>query len=150
MLNTREWHPRIFQTPPRSPFYTFPLHAEEIGTVGLTSVGVSSADFDVLESTDENSGWIYPNQEIASVLVELFKEIPQVTSICAKFGSDEIVVWTLLDSYDRDAREKVYGKELKLCQLLRIHNFDFRVTCADLVPPEDLVAAGSREIYKRR
>lgn len=150
MLNTRDSHPRIFQTLPRSPFYTFPQQAKEFGDCWFDGNWVSSADSDVLESTEENSGWVYPNQEIASVLVELFKEIPQVKSICAKFGSDEIVVWTLLDSYDRDAREKVYGKELELCQLLRIHNFDFRVTSADLVPPEELVAAGSREIYKRR
>jgi hypothetical protein len=150
MLNTRVSCPRILPLPQRSPHYAFFLNAEEFGNIDLTVVGVSSADFDVLESTDENFGWIYPNQEIASILVELFREIPQVESICAKFGADEILVWTLLDGYDRDAREKIYGKELEICQLLRIHNFDFRVTSADLVPPEELVAAGSREIYKRR
>jgi hypothetical protein len=150
MLQFREWQPQTFQMPLRSPFCDFPLDAAELGIVCMTSVGVSSADLDVLSSAAENCEWIRPDQQVARVLVELFKEIPQVKSICARFGYDEILIWTLLDSYDRDAREKVYGKELDVCRLLGIHNFDFRVTSADLVPPEELVAAGSREIYRRR
>jgi hypothetical protein len=149
MLNLREWRSREFQTHPCPHFYVFFVDNREHGDLCMTAVGVSSADFDVRESTAENSEWIYPEQQVARVLVDLFKEIPQVKSICAQFGDDQITVWTLLDSYDRDAREKVYGKELEVCRLLKIHNFDFRVTSADLVPPEDLVAAGSREIYNR-
>lgn len=150
MLKLREWRSRILQTHSCRPFYVFLVDKKERGNLSTNiEICVSSADFDFRESTAENSEWIYPEQQVARVLVDLFKEIPQVKSICAQFGDDQITVWTLLDSYDRDAREKVYGKELEVCRLLKIHNFDFRVTSADLVPPEDLVAAGSREIYNR-
>lgn len=145
MLNTREWQPTLSDMPWRAPGYAFFVDPP----ASMTSVAISSEDFGVTASTSENFEWIRPDQQVARVLVELFKDIPQVKSICAQFGSDEIVVWTLLETYDRDAREKVYEKELEVCRLLRIHNFDFRVTSAELVPPEDLTATGSREIYRR-
>ena len=101
-------------------------------------------------SDSEESEWILPEQEIAKILVKSFKEIHQVVSICVQFSDDEITIWTLLDSYDRVARGKVYEKELDLCQRLRIYDFDFRVTSIDLVSPQQLIDVGSKEIYHRQ
>lgn len=147
MLQVREWGSQPFKTTVQLYLYTFVPSRKQDSCMKV--VELHSEDLEIVASVSENSEWIYPEQQVARLLVELFKEIPQVNSICAKFSDDEILVWTLLDSYDRDAREKVYGKELELCRLLRIHNFDFRVTSAELVPPDDLIAAGSREIYRR-
>ena len=83
-----------------------------------------------------------------SLLVKAFQEVPQVQSICAQFGP-AITIWTLLESYDREAREHIYQKELEICQSLRIYDFDFRASSVDLVSPEELIRAGSREIYRR-
>ncbi len=88
-------------------------------------------------------------QEIKRLLVERFKEVPQVKSICAKFGPEEVAVWTLIDDYNREARERVYEKELKICRELAMYDFDFRVTSSEIVSSEELVRAGSREIYRR-
>jgi len=110
---------------------------------------VSSEDSHVFGMELENYNWIYPNQEITKILVEKFKQIPQVKSICVQFCHEEITIWTLLDSYDRTAREKVYDKELEICELLRIHDFDFRVTSIELVDPDELIRAGSYQIYRR-
>ena len=101
-------------------------------------------------SDSEESEWILPEREIAKILVESFKEIRQVISICVQFSDDEITIWTLLDSHDRVARGKVYEKELDLCQTLRIYDFDFRVTSIDLVSPQQLIDVGSKEIYHRQ
>jgi len=97
----------------------------------------------------ELSDWIFPREEITRVLVEKFRKVPEVKSICAQFGPEEITIWTLLERYDRKAREKVYTKELEICQAFRLYDFDFRVSSADLISPEELVHAGGREIYKR-
>lgn len=130
-LQWTDWVPRSF-------FYAFMPSVDE-PRFCMSPVGVSSAD----------SEWIYPEQQIARVLVELFTQVPEVKSICAQFGPEEITIWTLLESYDRTAREKVYHKELEVCRLLRVFDFDFRVTSIDLVSPNELVRAGSREIYRR-
>jgi hypothetical protein len=124
-----DWKPHSFQTIPES--YCV----------------VSSGDSHVFGT--ENSSWIYPDQEITKILVEKFKQVPQVKSICAQFCPEEITIWTLLDSYDRTAREKVYEKELEICELLRIHDFDFRVTSIELVDPDELIRTGSYQIYRR-
>jgi hypothetical protein len=112
----------------------------------MSSIGVFSAHPRV---DSDNSDWVFPDQQIAHILVKLFSEVPQVRSICAQFGSDEMVVWTLLETYDREAREKVYKKELDVCELLKLYDFDFRVSSIDLVAPEQLTKAGLSEIFKR-
>ena len=95
------------------------------------------------------SEWVLPERQIGKILVEIFKEVPQVKSICARFSPNEIGIWTILENYDRNAREQVYERELKVCELLSLRDFDFRVTSLDLVSPSDLVRMGSVEIYKR-
>lgn len=97
----------------------------------------------------DDSEWVLPNHEVKKILVDAFKQVPQVKSICVRFGSDEVAIWTLLESYDRDARQQVYEKELELCTMLKVRDFDFRVTSVDLVSPAELVRAGSLEIYRR-
>ena len=146
MLNPKQWIPRSFQNRPEQYFYTFML---SYPNPCMTSVGVSSENRQLVPWESENSDWVYPDQEIARVLVEVFKQVPQVESICAQFGPEEITIWTLLESYDREAREKVYGKELEVCRLLGIYDFDFRVTSIKLVSPGELVSTGSHEIYRR-
>jgi hypothetical protein len=110
---------------------------------------VSSENSHIFAMDSENYSWNYPDQEITKILVEKFKQVPQVKSICAQFCSEEITIWTLLDTYDRTAREKVYEKELEICELLRSHDFDFRVTSIELVDPDELIRTGSYQIYRR-
>jgi hypothetical protein len=145
MLST-DWKPRIFQSLPRSAFYAF-MPTIDKEKLCMSPVGASSADGDVISS--EDAEWIYPEQQVARILVELFKKVPQVKSICAQFGPEEITIWTLLETYDRAARESVYLKELEVCQKLGVYDFDFRATSIDLVSPEELTRSGSREIYRR-
>jgi hypothetical protein len=114
--------------------------------VKLVLVGLSS----ITDSVLPRSEWVPPEQEVKLILVNLFKAIPQVKSICAQFGAEEIIIWTLLESYDREAREKVYEKELEVCAMLRLYDFDFRVTSIDLVSPDELIRSGSHEIYRRQ
>jgi hypothetical protein len=114
-----------------------------------------SESYSVVSSEDSHvvgmdfGNYIYPDREIKKILVEKFKQVPQVKAICAQLGPDEITIWTLLDSYDRTAREKVYEKELEICELLRVHDFDFRVTSIELVDPDELIRTGSYQIYRR-
>lgn len=93
--------------------------------------------------------WIFPEHQLARILVNRFSCVPQVKSICITFGAEGYTVWSLLDSYDRDAREAVYVQELKVCEMLHIYDFDFRVTSIDLVTAEELIATGSIEIFRR-
>jgi hypothetical protein len=143
-----DWKQYSFQTLPESYSYAFALSPQNLC---MSPVGVSSEDrySHVFGWGAENSGWTLPDQEIIKILVEEFKQVPQVKSICAHFGPEEITIWTLLENYNRDAREKVYEKELGICQLLRIYDFDFRVTSIDIVSPDDLVHTGSHQIYRR-
>ncbi len=127
-------------------YFATPHH--KLGSaVSMSSTGIFSAQMRAENS--KNSNWVFPEQQIASILVRLFSDVPQVRSICVQFGSDEMVVWTLLETYDREAREKVYRKELDVCELLQFHDFDFRVSTVDLVAPEQLKRAGLLEIFKR-
>jgi hypothetical protein len=86
---------------------------------------------------------------VASILVAQISSIPEVSSICISYGAEGYTVWTLLKSYDREAREKVYQQELAICEMLNIYDFDFRVTSVELVAPSELVATGSIEIFGR-
>jgi hypothetical protein len=117
------------------------------GNLSMSSVGMPSADLDVTSSNEVE--WVPPERQVTRMLVDLFKEIPQVKWICAQFNPDQIRIWTLLESYDREAREKVYEKEMEICRALRIQDFDFRVTSEELVSPEELERTGSRIIYRR-
>ena|ERR1700730_17771986 len=144
MMKWVDWKQHSFQTLHEPYSYAFWLSPENLC---MSPVGVSSEDRHVFCS--ENSSWIIPDQEIIKILVGEFKQVPQVKSICAKFGHEEITIWTLLESYNRAARGKIYEKELKICELLRIYDFDFRVTSIDLVSPDDLVHTGSYQIYMR-
>ena len=131
MLNERGWIPQSF-------FY--PLMKDH---------DVFSQDHDQIFPDSQNSNWIYPDREIANFLARLFSKVPQVKSICAQFGPEEITIWTLLEHYDRKAREQVYKKELEICQTFGLYDFDFRVSSVDLISPNELVRLGGHEIYKR-
>lgn len=141
-----DWRQHSFKTTPEPYFYAFGLSPDNLC---MSSVGVSSEDSHVFGGDSGNSSWISPDQEIIKILVEEFKQVSQVQSICAQFGPEEITIWTLLESYDRSARERVYEKELEICKLLRIHDFDFRVTSIELVAPDELIRNGSYQIYRR-
>lgn len=128
--------------------YTYWLHEQdETVQVGLSEIPVIKEDH-MLEH--EYAKWVFPEQEVTKILVESFKEIPEVASICAQYHGSEIVIWTLLDSHDREARSRVYEKELNLCQTLRVYDLDFRATSIDRVSPKQLVDIGSKEIYHRQ
>ena len=146
MLGERQWTSRSLFTPLEQYLFSFTLGNE--GRFEMTSVGndPSKMQHDLIPT---DSDWIFPQQEITRVLVERFREIPEVKSIISQLGSEEITIWTLLERYDREAREKVYTRELEICQTFRLYDFDFRVSSVDLISPEELVRAGGREIYKR-
>ena len=97
----------------------------------------------------ETAEWVFPDQEIRKILATYFQEIDEVVSVCTQISADESVVWSLLKSYDRNARTRVYEKELEICERLQMYDFDFRVTAIDLVSPAELVAGGFQEIFKR-
>jgi hypothetical protein len=141
-----DWKQHSFQTMPEAYFYAFALSPDNLC---MSPVGVSSEYRHILGVGYENSSWVFPDQEIKKILVEKFKQVPQVKSICAQFGSEEIIIWTLLESYDRAAREKVYEKELEICKVLRTHDFDFRVTSIELVAADELIRTGAYQIYRR-
>ncbi len=145
MLRTHDWRSGSVQVANGLPHYTFPLDIER--SLGMSHKMIVLTN-DQLESNRWD--WVYPEQEVKRILVDLFKEIPQVKSICTQFDSQEITIWTLLESYDRKAREKVYEKELEVSQKLGLYNFDFRVTSIDLISPDELIRSGSHQIYKRQ
>ncbi len=150
MLQERDWRPRSRFAPFEQYLFSFTSGFEE-GKLDMTSVGhdPERMDHEIVPPDSEDSAWIYPQQEIIRVLVEKFRRVSQVKSICAQFGPEEITIWTLLGACDRSAREKIYGKELEICQAFRLYDFDFRVSSIDLISPEELVRAGGHEIYKR-
>lgn len=117
--------------------------------LAMTPVGVSSRNSCLVSWDSEESGWVRPEQDIKRILVDQFKEVPEVQSICAQFGSDQVTIWTILKEYDREARSKVHAKELQICQKLNVYDFDFRVTSADLVSPQELTHNGWHEIFSR-
>lgn len=97
----------------------------------------------------ENTSWVLPTQNVARVIADSFKTIPQVKSVCYLTGTDGFTVWTLLGKRDSKAREKVYQKELEVCERLNLHDFQFRVTSVDLVSPSELKGTGFVEIFAR-
>lgn len=139
------WLSRPMAAPIAAANYTFLLGIGN--SLSVTPGSHSTEDSEVLQPDDFE--WVRPEQEVKRLLADLFGEIPEVRSICVKFGPEEITVWTLLAGYDRSAREKVYERELKICKELRIYDFDFRATSIDLVSPDELIDGGSREIFKR-
>ena len=147
MLTTRDWKSQSFQSTPAQYFHAFlMLNAENFC---MTPVGLSSEDRQIIPSDSENTEWVYPEQEIIRLLVDKFMQVSQVKSICAQFGSEGVAIWTILKAYDQDARSRIHGKELEICNELSVYDFDFRVTSADLVSPEELIGAGFWEIYKQ-
>ncbi|MGH7907011.1 MAG: hypothetical protein ACREP6_10315 [Candidatus Binataceae bacterium] len=145
MLSLDNWTSRSIPKPSSPRFVTFPFVTKDAAFC-MSAIGLLS---ERLIIPNDNSTWIFPERQIASILVGLFSKVPQVKSICAQFGPEEMVVWTLLDAYDRDAREQVYRKELEVCELLRLYDFDFRVSAIDLVSPQGLIGTGLREIFRR-
>jgi hypothetical protein len=145
-LEFREWGPQPLRAAVMTNAYAFAL---ELGgaSFSMTTPVQYTGDSDTAYSSDAQ--WTGPEQEVFRVLADCFSKVPQVASICAQFSKEEVVIWTLLEKYDRAAREKVYQKELEVCQRLGIYDFDFRVSSAQLVDPNELVRAGSVEIYKR-
>ena len=140
MLQSKEWSSGVVST------FSSILHSSLRAGVGLDVFDVSPLSPDDSSKVD----WITPDREISRLLVNSFRCIPEVVSICAQFGNDGNTVWTLLKEYDRDARDRIYDKELEICNTLRLIDFDFRVTSIELVSQADLVACGSREIFKRQ
>jgi hypothetical protein len=96
----------------------------------------------------ENATWILPEQHVARILAETLGSIPEVQSVCASFG-EVFTVWTLLKERDTEARQRVYDKEIQLCDALNVHDFDFRVSTVGLVAPEELTRTGLFEIFRR-
>ena len=103
---------------------------------------------DVLVRSDEVD-WVFPDREIRSLIVKSLMQVGDVEFIYAQINRAESVVWTLLKTYDRSARERVYAKELEVCEMLDIYDFDFRVTSMDLVSPIELSHSGFEKIFRR-
>lgn len=143
-METREWRSGEYATSIHQVFYLFtPFDGQQYS---LSPMSIPSLD-EIASSSD--SDWVTPQSEITRLLVECFRQVPQVASICAQFGSDGITIWTLLSEYDREAREAVYKKEMEMCDRLGACDFDFRVSTVALVSPSELVDTGSIEIFKR-
>lgn len=142
MLNLpeKDWISALAK-PTGTPFYTFSFE------LGVTDTSIVSSDRDCVSSAD--SEWLDSEVQIAKVLVKMFRDINEVSSIFLKFEDDGFLVWTLLKSYDRSARERVYEKELEICTSLGIHDFDFRVTSKDLMASDELSGAGYHKIFSR-
>lgn len=148
MLEPRFWSPEQYRPLVQGAFYVFTMGMKGDGLV-MSAVGVQPAA-DTASSNADTSAWTFPKQEIKRVMVDCLKQVPEVSSVCAHLQDDETSVWTLLESYDRSAREKVYEKELEICESLHLYDFDFRVTSIDLVSPKELIEGGLREIYRRQ
>ncbi len=150
MLELREWGPQPIDSLVLASSDAFML---EIGNGNLATTprvsGMPPHSSDAKMASSESVEWIPLTHQVSRVLVEVFKNVREVKSICAQFGPEEVTVWTLLESHDRKAREKVYKKELEVCRILGVYDFEFRVTSFDLVSPEDLARTGLREIYRR-
>ena len=138
----KEWFPKVPQISLGQQFFVFLITPSTC----MSSLGVSSVQ---LAAEKDTSDWVLPSQEVTKILVEKFKEVPQVKSICAEFRADEIAIWTLLESYNREAREEIYKKELEISERFRLRDFDFRATSVDLISPNELVKAGAIEVFKR-
>lgn len=143
MLHTRMWSTGQFKTR-QSSFYTFmPINGQQ---VSISTTGVSPTE----SVTESDADWTLPEHDLSRIIVEYFTQVPQVHSIYTAFGDgDDMTVWTLLESYDRDARANIHEKELAICQNVHVYNVDFRVTSHNLVSPAELVDGGFREVYRR-
>lgn len=151
MFDSRTWQPD--QSVPMYAWasYSFACAPTDTAQYACSPFGRLHTENIVLSNNagDGASEWVVPEREIACILVKSFKEIPEVQSICAQFGPDGISIWTLLNEYNRDARQAVYERELALCEALGGCDFDFRVSSIDLINPQELVESGAREIFKR-
>ena len=147
MLRPSEWLSSSNRIPVGLFHYVFPLGIDK-DRWSMSSGGVRTTDSILVKPVKPE--WVGSEQEVKRILVELFKTIPQVKSICAQFDAEEIIIWTLLESYNREAREKVYEKELELCEKLNLYDFDFRVTSIGLISSDELIQSGSHEIYRRQ
>lgn len=115
--------------------------------LSMNPVGVWAVD---AEARVDDGEWVFPEQEIRKIIQKALATVPEVVSVCAQVNEEETMIWTLLESYDRDARERVYKQELAICAALHLYDFDFRVTSIDLVSPHDLIKSGCQEIYRRQ
>jgi hypothetical protein len=107
--------------------------------LSLTSVSVPTTD----------GQWLSPTQQVARVVADTISEVGAVRSVCMQSSPECHTVWTLMQSYDPDARDAVYTRELRICERLNAYDFDFRVTSLDLVSRAELLATGFIEIFKR-
>ena len=143
MIEPRAWKVGDYSPSIHQVIYLFPrIDGKQYS---LSPMSMPSVD-EISSSVD--SDWIDSKMEIANILVESFKQVPQVVSICATFGSG-VTIWTLLSTYDREAREAVYKREMEICERLGSCDFNFRVSTVELVSPEELISTGSLEIFGR-
>lgn len=153
-----EWQPQTFSTKPRrfveheiKVFISSTVKdvADQHGTyVGISeALGISDDSHTLLPTT--GTTWIFPENEITRILVESFKAVPQVKSICSESRKHNMAIWTILESDDRDARKEIYKRELQIGERFRLRDFDFRVTSLDLITPEELKNTGFVELYRR-
>ena len=148
LQSTEGWKSEDMSVSWQAFFYAFaPVSADDsqfcVGGFGEWSSAAPLAFSETVE-------WVSPDQEIRKILATSFQKINEVVSVCAQISANESVVWSLLKSYDRDVRTRVYEKELEICERLQMYDFDFRVTAIDLVSPAELMAGGFQEIFKRQ
>jgi len=128
---------------PDNPLYAFYLDP---------AICMSPCSIRISETTNStlDAEWVDLDSTVERLLVKAFCSVPEVCSICVRREDGTTFVWTLLESYDREVREKVYEKELQICKELRIFDFDFRVTSQDLVSLQELVDSGCHEVFSRK
>ena len=145
MLEVTEWKTQSSDTQIHG-FFVFGAHLDG-HSICMTAVTLLSSDHDCVQTAD--SEWLNSEVDIARILVKSFSKVPEVNSIFIRFQDDEFLVWTILDSYNREARDKIYDKELEIFDNLKLDNFDFRVTSSDLMSPDELDEAGYHKIFSR-
>ena len=146
LQSAQSWETEDLNVKKQALFYSF---SPTIGPQFCVSGPFGEWLGDAKVNRSEVAEWVFPDQEIRRILATSFQEIDEVVSVCAQISADESVVWSLLKSYDRNVRTRVYEKELEICERLQMYDFDFRVTAIDLVSPAELTASGFQEIFKR-
>ena len=143
-LKTTDWEARTDAPAPSG--YSFCIDLDGGTSLSMTAIAMHS---DTQESATSDSKWLEGDVEVSHQLVKLFSQVPEVCAIFIKFQDDEFIVWTILKDYDREARDRIYDRELEICAALRVDNFDFRVTSKDLMSPDELNGAGYFQIFSK-
>lgn len=87
--------------------------------------------------------------KIENIIAQRLSEINEIEYVFLSLKNNLIDIWTVINSLDRNVREKIYNIEYDILKTFKEFQFDFHVICRDNRNIEEVYPSNTKMVYNK-